>query len=306
MIPYLDIFQILKISMTSRKNNKFISEFINNHFINANAFNLTQDDIMFIPKFVEYLFDSSRIKECEHLNKLVKQVTQKHMIIYKFYKDPSTLVYNGARCCKLNHYATYMKFAMEHDPLLFQNGTKEFRYQDWWGRKALDADIRNYPYVSRSLRTNEYYAKRAVERDGLLLKHANKLRNNKEICLIAFEQNIESLEHIGRCVKLDKEFLKEIFYKKQNYFVDLLIKYFKATVLKSDKYCLFKNMNYMKMFKIIFDEYEFFEKNITINNKILVFIPFSKRKDFILKLAVDFPDEVDFFNKSRLVKNYFF
>jgi hypothetical protein len=235
-IPYLGIPEILKISMTSRKNNKFISEFINNHFINANAFNLTQDDIMFIPKFVEYLFDCLRIKECEHLNKLVKQVTQKHKFIYRFYKNPLILVNEDkeAHYLKLTHYARYMKFAMEHNPLLFQFGKKEFRFQDFWGRKALDADIRNYPYVSHRLRTNEYYAKRAVECNGLLLKHAIKLRNNKEICLIALKQNIQSLEYIGRCVRLDKEFLKELFCQNQKYWFNRFKKddFFKENMSK--------------------------------------------------------------------------
>jgi hypothetical protein len=212
IFPFLSLNEIVKISMTSRKNNKFISELINEHFINRNVFKVMPDNIMFIPKFVEYLYlfnNSSCMKHCEHLNKLVKQITLKDTTIYLFYRNPSILTYS-ARYFKLNNFARYMKFAMEHDPLLFQNGTKEFRYQDWWGRKALDADIRNYPYVSRSLRTNEYYAKRAVESNGLFLEHANKLRNNKEICLIAFEQNPESFKYVGNLLKNNTDFMKEI------------------------------------------------------------------------------------------------
>jgi hypothetical protein len=272
MIPYLGIPEILKISMTSRKNNKSISEFINNHFINANAFNLTQDDIMFIPKFVEYLFDSSRIKECDHLNKLVEQVTQKHMLIYRFYKDPSILMHNyeQAHYFKLTHYARYMKFAMEHDRLLFKYGSQGFRCQDFWGRKALDADIRNYPYVSLRLRNNEYYAKRAVERDGLLLKHANKLRNNKEICLIAFEQNRKSLIHLGQYITPDEEFLKELFCQNQKYWFNIL-KYF---IENKDTY------------RMIFKNDDFFKENMS-------------------KLASDFPNEISKYI-NHMSKSMFF
>jgi len=213
IFSFLGLPEIVKISMTCRNNNKFISELINEHFINANVFKVMPDNIMFIPKFVEYLhlFNNSLcIKKCEHLNKLVKQITLKDTTIYLFYRTPSILTYDACYF-KLNHYARYMKFAMKHNPLFFKYGTKEFRYQDWWGRKALEADIRNYPYVSRSLRINEYYAKRAVEHNGLFLEHANKLRNNKEICLIATKQNCESFIYIGNLLKNNTNFMKEIY-----------------------------------------------------------------------------------------------
>jgi len=197
LFPFCNIPLLLKISMTNRRNNKIISEIIDRHYINAHAFNLIRNDIMFIPKFVEYLFDSSRIKKYEHLNMLVKQLTPKEHAVYKFFKTPIENSYsfwmeNKYFDFKFNHYAKYMKYAIEQNPLLFKYGTHEFRCQDFWGRRALDADIRNFPYVSRRLRSNEYYATHAVEHNRFFLEHAIKLRNklkykrkyNKKICLI--------------------------------------------------------------------------------------------------------------------------
>jgi len=233
LFPFCNIPLLLKISMTSRKNNKIISEIIDKHFINAHAFNLTRNDIMFIPKFVEYLFDSSRIKEYVHLNMLVKQLTPKEHAVYKFFKNPTKYLFQMQnKDFKLNHYAKYMKYAIEQNPLLFKYGTHEFRCQDFWGRRSLDADIRNFPYVSWRLRSNEYYATRAVEHNGLFLEHAYKLRNNKEICLIAFEQNILSIKYIGKFLRNDKDFIKELYLKNND-----VLSYFGLTFI----FILFEN-----------------------------------------------------------------
>ena len=150
------------------------------------------------------------------LYELFKQLTRKEIILYEFYKNPSKISYLSARSFKLNHYAKYMKVAMETDPLLFRYGTYEFRCQDFWGIKALDADIRNFPYVSYRLRSNIEYAKRAVEYNGLFLKHVHRLRNNKSICLIAIEKNPKSLKYIGKSLQ-NQEFLREIFYKNETF-----------------------------------------------------------------------------------------
>ena len=221
MFHFLDIRTFVKMSMTSRNMNKLISKLINGHYFNANAFNLTHDDIMFIPKFVQYMFVDFIKQPTARLNKLFKQLTGRDMVLYRFYKNPSEISSLSARSLKINHYSKYMKVAMETDPLLFRYGTYAFRCQDFWGRKALDADIRNFPYVSYRLRSNIEYAKRAVEYNGLFLENVHKLRNNKSICLIAIEENPQSFIYIGNSFQ-DKEFLKEIFYKNQTYWINRL------------------------------------------------------------------------------------
>jgi hypothetical protein len=107
------------------------------------------------------------------------------------------------------------------------------------------------------LRTNEYYAKRAVESNGLFLEHANKLRNNKEICLIALKQNRESFIHLGQHITHDEEFLKELFCQNQKYWFNIL------------KDCIEHKQPYSKMFT----KDDFFKENMS-------------------KLASDFPNEI--------------
>jgi len=216
LLYFFDIKTLVKMSMTNQTNNKLISKFINSNFINANVFNLTYNDIMFIPKFVEYLFNSKCVKEHEHLNKLVKQERKKDKAVYRFYKNPSFLTLSS-HLFKLNHSAKYMNIAVETEPTLFMLGSRDIRYQDYLGRKAIDANIRNFPFASHRLRTNEHYAKRAVQYNGLFLEYTNKLRNNKEICLIAFKQNIKSVKYIGFYLKNDEDFMKEISLLKFKY-----------------------------------------------------------------------------------------
>jgi hypothetical protein len=209
LLHFFDIKILVKMSMTNKTNNKLISKFINNNFINANVFNLTYNDIMFIPKFIEYLFNSKCVKEHEHLNKLVKQDRKKDKAFYRFYKNPSILTLS-LNTFKFHHSAKYMNFAIKKDISLFRFCSKDIRYQDDLGRKAIDADINNFPCVSYRLRNNKHYAKLAVQHNGLFLEYTNKQRNNKEICLIAVKQNIESVKYIGFYLKNDEDFMKEI------------------------------------------------------------------------------------------------
>jgi len=280
LFPFCDIKSLVKISMTNKRNSRIIYEIINNNFIktkiivknDVEEYYLKKYDIMCISNFVKFIFDNyiSSYTPCswqtQYTNPTIKAlkntITFKDSVRRNFYIDIKSsnffsnninrYVYYYEEHLKFSKYAKYMKCIIEKKPLLFKLGTRGFRYHDFWGKKALDADIRNFRWVSRRLRTNEHYAKLAVEYNGLFLQYANKLRNNKSICLIAMEQNIKSFKYIWNSLKQDKEFLKEVFYKNQEYWIDLLL----------------RNSPITEPFKLILKDYDGSKRPIKICNQI--------------------------------------
>jgi len=222
LFPFCDIKTFVKISMTNKKNNKIIYEIINNNLIktkiieekDVEKFNLKKYNIMFISNFVRYMFDYySYLFFKKNPNKTLKalaiQLTRKDIAIDNFYYIffHSSNIFSQyitkdfdyyEKHIKFNHYAKYMKFVIEKDPLLFRLGTRGFRYHDHWGKKALEADIKNFRWVSRRLRNNEYYAKRAIEK------------------------NIQFFKYVGNILKKNIVFLQEVFYKNPKYWKNLL------------------------------------------------------------------------------------